>query len=84
MATINRTVSDLTFEVDENGDREISLTISFADGTGDDWVISVPTMILTELDLLLRELGYSLTPEIQEDDLVRNLIAEKDYTVVVQ
>jgi hypothetical protein len=84
MATIERTVSALSFEVNELSDRAISLRVTFDDGTGDDWIISVPRMELERLRILFRELEYSLSPEIEGDDPVRDLIAEKNYTVRVQ
>ena len=84
MATIERTVDALSFEVNELSDRGLSLRVTFEDGTGDDWVISVPRMVLEQLRTLIRELGYSLSPEIEGDDVVRDLIAEKNYTIRVQ
>lgn len=84
MATITRTVGDLTFEVSERSDRDISVRATFTDGTGDDWIISVPRMVLNQLRTLFRELEYSLSREIEGDDAVRDLIAQKNYTVRVQ
>ena len=84
MATIERTVGALTFEVNEQSDRGISLRVTFTDGTGDDWIISMPRMVLAELRELFREVGYSLSREIEGDDVVRDLIAKKNYTVRVQ
>ena len=84
MATVERTVSDLTFEVNEQNDRGISMRVTFEDGTGDDYVVSIPRMVLDQLRTLIRELTYSLSAEIEGDDVVRDLIAQKNYTIRVQ
>ena len=84
MATIRRTVGALTFDVSELSERDLSLSVTFADGTGDDWVVSIPRMVLEQLRDLFREFEYSLSREIEGEDVVRDLIAQKNYTIRVQ
>lgn len=84
MATIERTVGALTFEVNERADRDLSLRVTFEDGSGDDWIVNIPRMVLDQLRDLFQEFEYSLAREIEGDDAVRDLIARKNYTIQVQ
>lgn len=83
MALRNITVERLSVEVNELGDRGLSFRVRFSDGT-DTFNIEVPRVVLAELRELIREFGYSTSPEVEGDDLVRDLIAAKNYQIRLQ
>jgi hypothetical protein len=83
MARREVTVERLSVEINELGDRGLSFRVQFTDGT-DNFIIDVPRVILTQLQELIQEFGYSVSAEIEDDAGVRDLIAAKNYTINLQ
>lgn len=83
MAERNVTVERLSVEVNEQGDRGLSFRVQFTDGT-DTFSISIPRVILAELQTLIQEFGYSTSAEFEGVDEIRDLIAQKNYLIRLQ
>ena len=83
MHEINVTVERLSVEVNELDDRGLSFRVQFTDSTHN-YTISIPRVILMELQTLIQEFGYSTSREIEGDDDVRDLIAAKNYLIRLQ
>ena len=83
MALRNVTVERLSVEVAEMSDRGISFRVRFSDGT-DEFDVAVPRVILAALQELIQEFGYSTSREIEGDDMIRDLVAQKNYLIRLQ
>ncbi len=81
MATIRKTVTRLRVQVTEDNQKQISVTVRFNDGT-DDYVIEIPDMFQRRLERLLTDFRKSIAHGA--DDVLRDLVVDKDYTVRLQ
>jgi hypothetical protein len=83
MAQRDVIVERLSVEVNELSDRGLSLRVRFGDGT-DTFNIEIPRVILSQLQELIQEFGYSVSEEVEDDAGVRDLIASKNYLIRLQ
>ena len=84
MAEITMNVRDLTVHIVEGNQRVMEVVVKFTVGprdTPDNWTINIPLVIQARVEELVREFQKTIG---QADDVVRDTVVDKDYTIELQ
>ncbi len=84
MADITKRVRDLRVQITEDNQKVITAVIQFTTGPGDapdNYTITIPRLIQRRIDRLLREFMKTIS---DADDIVRDTVVDKDYTIRLQ
>ncbi len=84
MADIIQNVRDLAVHITEDNQRVVEVVVTFTAGprdTPDNWTINIPTLIQIRVLELISEFQKTLS---QADDIVRDTVVDKDYTIELQ
>ncbi len=84
MAEIIQNVRDLTVHVTEGNQRVLEVVVTFTTGprdAPDNWTINIPLVIQQRVERLLEEFLKTIR---QADDIVRDTVVDKDYTIELQ
>ncbi len=84
MADITMNVRDLEVSITEASQRVMEVVLTFTVGprdTPDHWTINVPLVIQARVEELMREFQKTVG---QADDVVRDTVVDKDYTIELQ
>ena len=84
MADIRMNVRDLEVHITEDNQKVIAAVITFTVGppaNPDHWTINIPRVVQRRLDRLMEEFLKTIS---QADDIVRDTVVDKDYTIRLQ
>jgi hypothetical protein len=84
MADIVQNVRDLSVHITEDSQRVVEVVVTFTAGprdTPDNWTINIPAVIQIRALELIAEFQKTLS---QADDIVRDTVVRKDYTIELQ
>lgn len=84
MADITQNVRDLAVHITEDSQRVVEVVVTFTVGprdTPDHWTINVPSVIQIRVLELLSEFMKTIS---QADEIVRDTVVNKDYTIELQ
>lgn len=84
MADITQNVRDLAVHITEDSQRVVEVVVTFTAGprdTPDHWTINIPSVIQIRVLELIAEFQKTLS---QADDIVRDTVVNKDYTIELQ
>jgi hypothetical protein len=84
MADIVQNVRDLSVHIVEGNQRAMEVVVTFTAGprdTPDNWTINIPAVIQIRALELIAEFQKTLS---QADDIVRDTVVDKDYTIELQ
>jgi hypothetical protein len=84
MADIVQNVRDLAVHITEDSQRVVEVVVTFTAGprdTPDNWTINIPAVIQIRVLELIAEFQKTLS---QADEIVRDTVVNKDYTIELQ